>query len=84
MTITVASEAGDEAVAYDEGTSVSMSNRHGSYDEDARVYTLAITNTSGYTLPKTGGMGVAPVYLLGLILVAGACAFLALRRCSVD
>ncbi len=41
---------------------------------------LTIANTPGEALPVTGGSGTAPLYALGVALVAGGA--LILRRCA--
>ena len=69
-------------VTYDEGTHLSRDNTGLSYDDQTKVYALKISNTPGYVLPSTGGVGPAAYYLLGslLILIAGALLILRRRR----
>ena len=58
-----------DGVTYDEGTELSASGNGVTFDEEAGVYTLKISNSSGYELPKTGGAGIGRYRLGGLALV---------------
>ncbi|MDO5445445.1 MAG: VWA domain-containing protein [Eubacteriales bacterium] len=46
---------------------------------DGKSY-LSIMNTSGYELPKTGGSGLAPIYISGTVIVAAAMIYLCMYR----
>ena len=56
--------------------SLSESNAGVTYENG--IYLLLITNTTGFELPATGGMGVTGLYVLGAVLVIGA--LIGLRR----
>lgn len=52
---------------------------------EAGVVVLTVENTSGSTLPETGGMGTTLFYVLGTIMVLAAVAlFVTKRRMNVD
>jgi uncharacterized surface anchored protein len=57
-------------VAYDEHTSLSAGADGTSYDAETGVYTLLVSNSTGYELPSTGGPGVAWVYGAGAVVLA--------------
>lgn len=70
--------AGD--VTYNENTALSNSGRGKSYDSGTGVYTLKISNSTGYILPSSGGIGTTIFYALGSILVLGCGIVLTARR----
>ncbi len=51
-----------------------------SYNSDGTIINVVIRNTSGTTLPTTGGMGTTVFYIVGLVLVLGAAVLLISRR----
>ena len=61
-------------VIYDEGTTLSQDGRGKTYDNNTKTYTLKISNSTGYELPETGGLGTTWWYWSGgmLILLAAA------------
>ena len=67
-------------VTYDEGTALSSNGSGKAYDSGTKVYTLKVSNSSGYALPSTGGRGVQTLYALGVVLVAAAVVVAARRR----
>ncbi len=74
----------DDSVTYDEGTSLSSIGKGDgkSYDPETKLYTLLITNSTGYMLPATGGPGTKLLYIIGslMILLGGASMMLWHRR----
>ena len=56
-------------ISYDEGTSLSQGKDGVIYDEEAETYLLLLTNTGGFELPATGGMGVGVVWATGIALL---------------
>jgi LPXTG-motif cell wall-anchored protein len=44
------------------------------------VYTLKISNSTGYELPSSGGIGTTIFYVLGSLLVLGCGIVLVARR----
>ena len=70
-----------ESVTYEEGTSLSSDRRGVTYDSETSVYLLKVTNTSGYELPESGGMGTVVYTAAGsMLMAAGALLFIARRR----
>jgi uncharacterized surface anchored protein len=67
-------------VSYDEGTVLSESGRGRSYDVATKTYTLKISNSTGYALPASGGIGTTIFYVLGSMLVFGCGVVLIARR----
>ena len=63
VTICVSVDGDSCSVSYDDGSNLSASTGL-SYRETDRVYTLMISNTTGYELPASGGFGTA-AYTLG-------------------
>lgn len=60
------------SVTYDEGTNLSAGSFGVGYDEVTLVYTILVSNTSGYELPKTGGPGTTGIFLAGMsMMLAG-------------
>ena len=51
-----------------------------SRDNESGVWTVKVTNTAGYELPNTGGIGTHVLYAIGTMLVLGAIALLLARR----
>lgn len=70
-------------VTYDEGTTLSMSGAGKTKDETTEVYTLRISNSTGYALPATGGPGTTRALLYGAALAAIALILLLLRSESL-
>ncbi|MBQ9249523.1 MAG: hypothetical protein IJ179_04050 [Oscillospiraceae bacterium] len=63
-----------DGVSYQEGSSLSQDGNGLEYDPANGVYTLTVTNSTGYELPATGGPGT----LLHLLLGGGLSVFAAL------
>ena len=77
ITITIT----DVDVTYDEGSTLSQSGSGKSYDNQTQIYTLKVSNETGYELPGTGGNGVGLLYRYGWVLLAGfALLMLPIRR----
>ncbi|MBQ9156228.1 MAG: LPXTG cell wall anchor domain-containing protein [Eubacterium sp.] len=72
-----------QGVTYEENSSLSESGYGKSYDANTRVYTLKISNNSGYELPSTGGRGTRLFYLLGGLLIAFALLLSANKMMSI-
>ena len=69
-------------VTYDEGITAIGSDGRGVSLSDG-IYTLKVTNSGGYALPRTGGRGTGALYATGVLLVAGSVASLRRRRARV-
>ena len=69
-----------ESVTYEEGTSLSSDRRGVTYDSETSVYLLKVTNTSGYELPESGGMGTVVYTVAGTMMVTAGALLLAARR----
>ena len=56
-------------MSYNEGTNLSssQSGQGLSYDIETGVFTLLISNSTGYELPKTGGMGTMAIRVAGVV-----------------
>ncbi len=67
-------------VTYDEGSNLSMSGSGLSYDSASGVYTLKVSNSTGYALPSTGGSGTHALAGMALLLIAGAGVYLKKKR----
>ena len=59
-------------VVYDEGTNLSSNGSGIAFDSEKKVYTLKISNSSGYALPSAGGYGNMPFIIIGLVLMVSA------------
>ncbi|MBR0130541.1 MAG: LPXTG cell wall anchor domain-containing protein, partial [Firmicutes bacterium] len=70
----------DAAVVYNEGTTLSSSGAGKQYDGDTNVYTLLITNSTGYAFPSTGGIGTGLYTGIGILLMLGSVSILVYRR----
>ena len=68
---------GPTGVSYDDGTAFPLNPGSITYDESTDAYTLLITNSSGATLPESGGPGTGIFRLIGLVLTAGSALALA-------
>ena len=70
VVVTVTADSPPNSVSYYDGSNLSASTGL-SYRETDRVYTLMISNTTGYELPASGGFGTAAYTLggAGLILI---------------
>ena len=70
VVVTVTADSPPNSVSYADGSNLSASTGL-SYRETDRVYTLMISNTTGYELPASGGFGTAAYTLggAGLILI---------------
>ena len=68
VVVTVTAASPPDSVNYDDGTNLPASGGK-SYDEAAKVYTLKISNTTGYELPNTGSIGTLPLRLGGATLL---------------
>ena len=72
-----------DGVTYDEGTDLSNSEYGRTYVQESDntiVYTLSISNTTGFELPSTGGRGTAPYTLAGAVLILTALGYYRRRR----
>lgn len=80
-TDTIVITVGTESVTYDEGTTLSSSGQGISYDSQNQIYTLKVSDESGYELPETGGYGVGLLYRYSWIMIAGfaICIFISQR-----
>ena len=67
-------------VTYNEGSSISSDGDGKSYDPATKVYTLKISNSSGYELPSTGGIGTTIFYVVGGVLVLAALVILVTKK----
>lgn len=47
---------------------------------ETKVYTVTVYNSKGLALPNTGGLGVVPLYAVGVLLVLAGAALLLRRR----
>ena len=67
--ITITASDGQGAVSYNEGTNLSssQSGQGLSYDNETGVFTLLISNSTGYELPKTGGNGTMATTMVGVV-----------------
>ena len=65
-------------VTYDEGTALSQSGAGKS--KKGEIYTLKISNTSGYELPASGGAGTGIFTILGSMLLAFAVGGLLMKK----
>ena len=79
VVVTVSAEKAPRGVSYNEGTTLSVTTGV-DYNETTQIYTLTITNSSGYELPQTGGRGTALFTAIGAILSGTAGAILTLKR----
>ena len=77
--IEVLATPGKRGMRYDEGTSLSY-NGGITYDEKTKIYTLRISNSEGYELPSTGGIGTGAVRLAGAVWMIAAAVLLLLRK----
>lgn len=87
--IATAVTGGDKAVKYGTATLVGVSQdlvASGSVSSDVAKGTLSatITNTQGFQLPQTGGLGTMVLTIVGAALVAGAVLVLAIRKRAND
>ena len=71
-----------EGITYDEGTTLSAGGAGISYDTSTKVFTLKISNSTGYVLPVTGGRGPLRFILFGILLITIAGAGLVWKRRS--
>ena len=67
-------------VTYDEGTTLSQSGSGRTCDPETNVYTLTVSNATGYELPRSGGVGTGLYTALGGILIGLAAVGLLLTR----
>ena len=67
-------------ISYSDGTNYTLGGEGVSYDPDSGIYTLKITNASGFELPSSGGVGTRRAYLAGLALLALAALMIFRRR----
>ncbi|MBQ8994416.1 MAG: fibro-slime domain-containing protein [Oscillospiraceae bacterium] len=65
VVITVAADR----ITYDEGTTLSASGDGVSRDETTKVYTIKVSNSAGYALPASGGIGTVNIQKFGLALL---------------
>ena len=56
-------------VSYEEGTNLSSSGSGVQFDSGTQIYTFKISNTTGFELPSTGGVGTLPYRLGGAALL---------------
>ncbi len=79
VVVTITATDGRTGVTYDDGTA--LSHDGGLYFDEAReLYSLKISNSSGVSLPSTGGRGAAPYRLAGALLAASAGGFLLINK----
>ena len=71
-----------DGINYNEGTILSSGGSGISYDDKTQVYTLKISNLTGYELPSTGGPGTMLIHAFGIVLagLAGTCLSLKKRK----
>lgn len=58
-----------KGITYDEGTTLSSSGSGKKYDSSTKVYTIKLSNSAGYELPSTGGVGTRAFMVYGLLLI---------------
>ena len=76
------SQAPDEKVTVVQGTATSSSDiTDGTAGQTA---TVTVTDSAGYVLPSTGGIGTVPFYVIGGILAIGAVIALVVRAKMKD
>ena len=56
-------------VSYEEGTNLSSSGSGVQFDSGTQIYTIKVSNTTGFELPSTGGVGTWPFRLGGAALL---------------
>ena len=59
----------ENGVSYEEGTNLSSSGSGVQFDSGTQIYTFKISNTTGFELPSTGGVGTLPYRLGGAALL---------------
>ena len=79
VVIEVLATPGKRGIRYDEGTSLSY-NGGITYDEKTKIYTLRISNSEGYELPSTGGIGTGALRCASSALMIMAAFLLLLRK----
>ena len=62
------------------GDKVSVTVNYKVDDKEQESNTVGVRNSSGSTLPVTGGMGTVIFYVLGTVLVAGAVVLLIVKK----
>ena len=68
------------AVTYDEGGSLSSGGSGKSYDAGSGIYTFKVSNSGGFELPETGGVGTGAFRLGGAALILTGLLFRFRRR----
>ncbi len=72
----------DEQVAVVQGTDTRASDIKD--DDSGQTATVTVTDSAGYVLPSTGGIGTVPFYVIGGILAIGAVVALVVRAKMKD